>query len=107
MNQGVDAIFEVLTGAYLGTRKVDSPTFPPKLLFILVIMFIIIFISISKNKRGGGKGIGGNRHGGFDIWDAIILSNMGRGSYGGLSSGSGWGGGELGGGFGGGAGGGW
>ena len=98
LNQGVDAIFEVLNGAYQGTKKVDSPSFPPVVFFILFIIFIIIIISISKNKRGGGSG--GNRHKGFDIWDAIILSNMGRGSYGGRSSG-GWGG-SSGGGFGGG-----
>lgn len=104
LNKGVDAVFDVLTGAYQGSRKVDSPSFPPQIFFILFIVFIIIIISISKNKRGGG-GKGGNRHKGFDIWDAIILSNMGRGSYGGRSSG-GWGGSSSGGGFGGGFGGG-
>jgi uncharacterized protein len=103
LNKGVDTIFEVLTGEYHGTRKVDAPSFPPKLIFILIIIFVFIIISISKNKRGGG-GKGGNRHKGFDIWDAIILSNMGRGSFGGRSSG-GWGG-SSGGGFGGGFGGG-
>ncbi len=101
LNQGVDAIFEILTGAYQGTRKVDSPSFPPQIFFILFIIFIIIIISISKNKRGGG-GKGGGRGNGFDIWDAIILSNMGRGSFGGRSSG-GWGG-SSGGGFSGGGG---
>ena len=106
LNRGSDAIFEVLTGEYKGIRKIDSPSFPPQLLLILFIIFIIIIISISKNKRGGGNGRGGNRHGGFDIWDAIILSNMGRGSYGGRSSGGGWGGSSGGGGFGGGFGGG-
>ncbi|NCP90486.1 MAG: TPM domain-containing protein, partial [Flavobacteriales bacterium] len=102
LNKGVDSIFDVLTGAYQGSRKVDSPSFPPQLFFILFIIFIIIIISISKNRRDGG-GKGGNRHQGFDIWDAIILSNMGRGSYGGRSSSSGgWGGSSGGGGFGGG-----
>jgi len=104
LNKGVDAIFDVLTGAYHGSRKVDSPSFPPQLIFILFIIFIIIIISISKNKRDG-DGKGGNRHKGFDIWDAIILSNLGRGSYGGGSSG-GFGGSSGGGGFGGGFGGG-
>lgn len=105
LNNGVDSIFEVLTGSYQGTRKVNSTNeFPSQIIFILIIIFIIIIISISKNKRGGGRN-GGNRHGGFDIWDAIILSNMGRGSYGGRSS-SGWGGSSGSGGFGGGFGGG-
>ena len=53
LNKGVDAIFEVLTGEYHGSRKVDSPSFPPQIFFILFIIFIIIIISISKNKRGG------------------------------------------------------
>src|SRR6056300_733072 len=57
LNNGVDAIFEVLTGAYQGTRKAnDSNSFPPKLIFILIVIFIFILLSISKNKRGGGRG---------------------------------------------------
>ena len=104
LDKGADAIFQVLNGAYEGTRQPSkNETFPIKFIFILIIIIIFIIISISKNKRGGG-GKGGNRHGGFDIWDAIILSNMGRGSYGGKSSG--WGGSSGGGGFGGGFGGG-
>jgi uncharacterized protein len=104
LNKGVDAIFDILTGAYQGTRQVESQGFPPQMIFILFIIFIIIIISISKNRRDG-SGKGGNRHQGFDIWDAIILSNLGRGSYGGGSS-SGWDGSSGGGGFGGGFGGG-
>jgi uncharacterized protein len=109
LDRGADAIFEVLTGEYQGTRKSDKKEFPVGLIF--VIIFIIILISISKNKRGGG-GNGGKNSGGFDIWDAIILSNMGRGSFGGGSggfggsSGGGFSGGGFGGGFGGGMGGG-
>lgn len=111
LNQGVDIIFEVLTGAYQGTRKsANKNDFPIGFIFILIFIFIIILISISKNKRGGGKGGNrGNRSGGIDILEAIILSNMGRGSYGktasgGFGSGGGWssGGGGFGGGFGGG-----
>lgn len=113
LNRGTDAIFEVLQGEYKGSRKIDNNReFPIGLIFIII--FIIILISISKNRRGGNNGRGGNRHGGFDIWDAIILSNMGRGSFGGSSggfggsSGGGFGGGFGGGGFGGGgASGGW
>lgn len=107
LNRGADAIFEVLNGEYQGTRKSDNTNegFPKGLIF--VIIFIIILIVISKNKRSGG-GNRGNKSGGFDIWDAIILSNMGRGNYksgsGGFGSGSGggFGGGGFGGGFGGG-----
>lgn len=110
LNRGSDAIFEVLTGEYKGSRKSNSD-FPVGLIFILIFVFIIILISISKNRRGGG-GNRGNRSTGADILEAIILSNMGRGSYrrgssgwGGSSGGGGWssGSGGFGGGFGGGS----
>ena len=112
LNRGVDAIFEVLTGEYKGTRPSSNQNeFPIGFVFILIFIFIIILISISKNKRGGGKGGNrGNRSFGSDILEAIILSNMGRGSYrkssGGFGSGGGWSsgsGGGFGGGFGGGS----
>jgi len=112
LNRGVDAIFEVMTGEYKGTRKSSqSNDFPIGFIFILFFIFIIILISISKNKRGGGKGGNrGNRSDGADILEAIILSNIGRGSYRRGSSGGfggGWSsGGSSGGGFGGGFGGG-
>ncbi|MFH6768867.1 TPM domain-containing protein [Gaetbulibacter aquiaggeris] len=106
LDKGVDAIFDILTGAYQGSRPVESQPFPSQFIIILIVIFIIIIISISKNRRGGG-GKGGNRHQGFDIWDAIILSNLGRGGFGGGGrSGGGFGGGSSGGGFGGGFGGG-
>ncbi|MDO5968407.1 TPM domain-containing protein [Flavivirga aquimarina] len=108
LNRGADAIFEVLNGEYKGTRKSNNE-FPAGFIFILIFIFIIILISISKNRRGGG-GNRGNRSTGSDILEAIILSNMGRGSYRRGSSGGGWtsgggsfgGGGGFGGGFGGG-----
>ncbi|WP_252723244.1 TPM domain-containing protein [Pseudotamlana agarivorans] len=110
LNRGADAIFEVMQGEYSGSRKSsrqNDDSFMPFLIFgFIALVFIMSFI---KNKRGGGGGRnGGNRAGGFDIWDAIILSNMGRGNYNrgssgwGGSSGGGFGGGGFGGGFGGG-----
>jgi uncharacterized protein len=110
LNQGADAIFEVLTGAYQGTRQSNSQdSFPVGFFFFLFIIFIFFLIAISKNRRGGGNnGKGGRRSNGTSILDAIILSNMGRGSYGrssggfGSSSGGSFGGGGFGGGFGGG-----
>ncbi|PWH84483.1 methanol dehydrogenase [Algibacter marinivivus] len=111
LNRGADAIFEVMNGEYKGTRQSNQSDFPIGLIFILIFIFIIILISISKNRRGGG-GNRGNRSSGSDLLEAIILSNMGRGSYrrgssgwGGSSGGGGWssgGGGGFGGGFGGG-----
>ena len=107
LNRGTDAIFEVLTGEYKGSRKESSDSRIPIQFIIIIIIFIIIIISMSKNNRGGRGGNRGNKQDGFDIWDAIILSNMGRGNYRGSggfggSSGGGFGGGGFGGGFGGG-----
>ena len=113
LDKGTDAIIQILKGEYKGSREVRATKeFPVGVIVVLIFIFIVIIISISKNNRGGGNR--GNRHKGFDIWDAIILSNLGRGSFGrssggwGGSSGGGFGGGFGGGGFsGGGAGGGW
>lgn len=111
LNRGADAIFEVLNGEYKGSRQQNSSgEFPVGLVVMLLFIFFIILISISKNRRGGG-GNRGNRTDGTSILDAIILSNMGRGSYRGSSGSSGWGssgggwssGGGFGGGFGGGS----
>jgi len=104
LNNGSDAIFKVLTGAYQGTRQSSKTNgIPIKFIIILIVIFIFIIISITKNRRGGG-GFGGRRRRGIDIWDAIILSKMGRGGFGGRSGGGGgsFGGGGFGGGFGGG-----
>ncbi|MGC1203515.1 MAG: TPM domain-containing protein [Flavobacteriaceae bacterium] len=108
LNRGADAIFEVLTGEYQGSRPSSNQNeFPIGFVFILIFIFIIILVSISKNKRGGGKGGNrGNRSFGTDILEAIILSNMGRGSYRKSSGGGGWSSGGSSGGFGGGFGGG-
>lgn len=109
LNRGSEAIFEVLTGEYQGSRKSNANKAPIGMFFFMFIVFLFIIIAISKNRRGGGNGgSGSNKSGGFSILDAIILSNMGRGSYGGSSGGFGSssGGGFSGGGFGGGFGGG-
>ena len=106
LNNGTDAIFKVLNGAYKGSRPKDA-NFPIGAVIFLLFVFIIILIAISKNKRDGGSN-GGHRTGAFDgFLEAIILSNSGRGSYRGGSFGGGsFGGGGSSGGFGGGFGGG-
>ncbi len=108
LNRGADAIFEVMTGEYKGTRQSDSnDEFPIGFVFMLILVFIFIMISISKNRRGGGGSGGRNSGGGFSLLDAIILSSLGRSnSGGGFGGGSGGGGFGSGGGFGGGFGGG-
>jgi uncharacterized protein len=113
LDRGADAIFSVLMGEFKEDRNFNNNSFPFESIFPFIIFIIIIIILSNKNRRNGG-GNRGNRSGGFDIWDAIILSNMGRGGSssggfgGGSSGGGGFGGGFGGGGFGGGgASGGW
>ncbi|HEU4496449.1 MAG TPA: TPM domain-containing protein [Flavobacterium sp.] len=101
LDKGADAIFNVLTGKYKGTRKNDSGESNAGGLVFFVVIFIIIIIIISKNKNNRN---GGSRGGGLDLSDIIILGSLGRG-FGGGSSGGGFGG-SSGGGFGGGFGGG-
>ena len=111
LNKGADSIFEVLTGEYQGARQSDSGDFPIAVIIFLIFVFIILIIAISKNSQRGG-GNRGNRSNSSDLLEAIILSNMGKGSYrrssrssggfGGWSGGSSSGGGGFGGGFGGG-----
>jgi uncharacterized protein len=107
LNVGADSIFKVLSGEYQGTRQSDSGDFPVIVIIFLILIFIIFIIAIAKSKGGGG----GNRRyrsGTDDILEAIILSKMGKGSFGRKSGGfGGWSGGSSsGGGFGGGFGGG-
>ncbi|WP_132705408.1 TPM domain-containing protein [Winogradskyella wandonensis] len=110
LNRGVDAIFEVLTGEYKGTRKASSSGAFPFVFFFILFLFFVIFIIVLaniKNKGGGTNGGGNYRSGGDSLLEAIILSNMGRGSYKRGSSSGGFGGfggssGGFGGGFGGG-----
>lgn len=102
LDKGSDAIFSVLTGEFKAERDPGGDENFPFGAFLPIIIFIIIIIILSsRNKRGGGRGRG--RKKGIDLWDIIILSNMGRGGYGGSSSsGGGFGSGGFGGGFGGG-----
>lgn len=106
LNRGTDAIFEVLQGEYKGTRKQDETPFPVGVFVFLFFILILFIIAISKSKHKGG-GSGGQYQSTGSLLDAIILSNLGRGTYRGRSSG-GFGGGSFGGGggFGGGFGGG-
>ena len=112
LNRASDAIFEVMTGEYQGTRQNNSTEFPFEVIIFLFIIFIIFIIAISKSRGGGKGGNRGNRSGNRSLLEAIILSNMGRGSYsrgsssggfGRFGGGSSSGGGGFGGGFGGGS----
>ena len=110
LNRATDAIFEVLSGEYKNTGGNNTVRFPFEIFIILFIVFVIFIIAISKSRGGGRGGNRGNRNNddARSILEAIILSNMGRGSYsrGSSSRGfGGWGGGSSSGGsFGGGGG---
>lgn len=107
LDKGADVIFQVLSGEYKEERTFEnSEGFPLGSFLPFIIFFVILIILSSRNRRNGGGRNGGKRSSGLDLWDIIILSNMGRssGSGGGFGSGSGFGGGSggFGGGFGGG-----
>ncbi|MEM8846467.1 MAG: TPM domain-containing protein [Bacteroidota bacterium] len=106
LNKGSDAIFQVLTGEFTEERSFSTNDgFPLKALLPVIIFFIILIILSRKNRNNRGGNNRGGRGSGLDIWDMIILSNMGRSSRssgGGFGSGGSFGGGGFGGGFGGG-----
>ncbi|WP_111684435.1 TPM domain-containing protein [Winogradskyella tangerina] len=105
LERATDVIFEVMSGEYQLNSQNNNSDFPFVVFFVLFIFFIIFIIAISKRRGGGRGGNGGNRdNDSRSILEAIILSNMGRGSYRKGSSGGigGFGGGSSGGSFGGG-----
>lgn len=99
LDQGTSAMIQVLNGEFTAdpASEIDD-----KIAFLIMlaifVAFIVLILIISKRGGKGGRGP--------DLFDIIILSNMGRGGFGGGSSGGGFGGGGFGGGFGGGMGGG-
>ena len=105
LNNGVQSIFEVLTGSYKNDQTPNSDSSSD--IFIFLFFIFLIFLIIIKNKNKGGDNHDGrhfrnNRNG--SILDAIILSNSGRGGFGGGSfGGGGFSGGGFSGGFGGGS----
>lgn len=107
LDAGSDAIFQALNGEFNEDRSFEADDGFSLAPFLPFIIFFIILIILSSRKRGGGGGNRGRRSSGLDLWDIIILSNMGRSSGSGGFGGSGGGfGGGSGGGFGGGFGGG-
>ena len=116
LNAGADAIFQVLKGEFDEERTFDEGGGFSLSTFLPIIIFFVILIILSNRNRRKGGGSGRKRSSGLDLWDIIILSNMGRsggsgsgfGSGGSFGGGGGFSGGFGGGGFGGGgASGGW
>ncbi len=108
LTNGVDTIFQVLNGEFKEDRPLDTQEGFPLRSLLPVLIFFIILIILSKRNKGNGGGNGSGKNGGLNLWDVIILSNMGRsgrtggGFGGGFGGGGGLGGGGFGGGFGGG-----
>jgi len=103
LNKTIDALILGLEGNFSGTRQ-SSSDFPFQGIIMFIFFIVILIILSRKNHRGGGRN-GGNRTSGGSLLDVIILSNMGRGGFGGggsFGSGGSFGGGGFGGGFGGG-----
>ncbi|WP_158840761.1 TPM domain-containing protein [Polaribacter sp. L3A8] len=111
LDKGSDYVFKTLNGEFEGTRQKEADGFDPGII-IFIIIIIIFFILISRGNKNNGSGGRGFRRGSIadTIFDAIILSNAGRGGgsfggggFGGSSGGGSFGGGGFGGGFGGGS----
>jgi uncharacterized protein len=102
LDKGSDAVFKVLNGEFKAESTPNGDGHFPFEAFLPIIIFIIIIIILSNRNRRSGGGKGRGRKKGLDLWDIIILSNMGRGGYNSGSSGGGFGSGGFGGGFGGG-----
>lgn len=97
------SIMQVLSGTY---KKDNTPT--DEIPFFAILLFgIIMFVVIAFLLKGGKGGNNSRGGGGFDLFDMIILSSMGRNSGGfggGFGRGSSGGFGGFGGGMGGGGG---
>ncbi|NQX86211.1 MAG: TPM domain-containing protein [Flavobacteriaceae bacterium] len=113
LDKGTTAMFKILNGEFEGKSNTSGDS-PKGMLIFLIIVFVIFIIALSSNRRGGkGGGKNGGNLDSRDLFEAIIFSNMGRGTYrsrsgggfggfGGGSSGGSFGGGGFSGGFGGG-----
>lgn len=104
LDQATNTIFKHLQGNYQGERQ-QTNTIPIEPIAMFIIFIVLVIVLNRGNRRGGG---GTRERNSGSLLDVIILSNMGRGGFGGgsswgESSGSGsFGGGGFGGGFGGG-----
>jgi uncharacterized protein len=103
LDKGSDYIFKTLNGEFEGSRKEESKgsNFSTIIFIIIIVVFFLLVSRGNKNNKGGRN----NRTGSLSstVFDAILLSSLGR-SGGGFSGSSGGGSsGGFGGGFGGGS----
>ena len=103
LDEGTDAIFEVLNGEFKADPISEEGEFPIGIVLILFIIFLVFIIALlaNRNNRGGGNHFD-SRQRNREILEAIIFSNMGKGTWKSSSGGGGfggWGGGSSGGGW--------
>lgn len=97
LDSGTTAIIQVLEGEFdPQSNPSPSSSFTRLFPFLILLLFILIFFKNRRGNRGGGSSRGDW------LFDAFILSSLGRGSSGGFGGGNFGGGGGFGGGFGGG-----
>lgn len=101
-DQATTSIMQILSGNFKKTEG-NLPVFPLIIIIAVIALYMYLFSKNQPRNHGGGNN---QNSGGFDIFDMIILSNMGRnsGSFGGFGSSSGGSFGGFGGGMGGGGG---
>ena len=107
LDRGTSAIIQILNGEYQENRNFDNNGSGGIPFIFIILFFIILIIILSNRNKGRGGRKGGRRNVAGSILEAIILSNAGRGGFGGSggfrgSSGGGNSRGGFGGGFGGG-----
>ena len=106
LDEATSVVMEILAGTFDEERTFSRRGNGSPIPILMLIGFVVLIVILMSRRSGGGRG--GNRSGGPDIWDILILSSLGRGSLGGGSGGfgggssGGFGGGGFGGGFGGG-----
>ncbi len=103
LDMGTTRIFQIMNGEYEADQQQSESSGEVPIFFYIFLIMMLILILSRRNRRGGGGRNGGSKGGGMSLLDAIILSDMGRGSYrgGGFGGSGGFGGGSSGG-FGGG-----
>lgn len=104
LDKGTDAIFQHLMGEFTETRDFSETEIPWQMILFFGVILLFIILSAS-NRDDNNKGRRSGKR--PSLLDVIILSNMGRGGFGGGTGGFGsggsfGGGGGFGGGFGGG-----
>ena len=107
LDRATSAIMQIMSGEYEGEPQRNTRSGGIPIGFIILFFIILLIILSNRNKGRGGRNNRGNRRTG-SLLEAIILSNSGRGGFGGgggfggSSGGGSFGGGGFGGGFGGG-----